>query len=263
MAWAAPGSFRHPFPAAGAWDDIVKPDLSLVIPCYNEAPHLRECVAELIEALDLTPYRYELVFVDDCSEDDTLQILEGICQSTPHCRYILHERNRGRGAAFKTGFETTSGRVTGYIDIDLEVAAWHIAPLVNLVDRHDIDIATGYRYYLLRQTRGLHRNLLSRGYRLLCKVFIGAGVRDSETGCKFFNRERAGSVVRGSDSDGWFWDTEVMYRAFLTNLKIQEMPVLYLRREGKRSTVRLLPVCLDYMKELHRFRREGRTLPAQ
>lgn len=229
-------------------------DLSLIVPCYNEALHLRECVAELIEALDLTRYRYEVVFVDDCSQDDTREILEDICQRTPHCRYILHETNRGRGAAFKTGFEATSGRVTGFIDIDLEVAPYHVASLVNLVDRHGIDIATGHRYYLLSQTRGLHRNLLSRGYRLLCKVFIGAGVRDSETGCKFFNRETAGPMVRRSDSDGWFWDTEVMYRAALANLKIQEMPVLYLRREGKRSSVRLLPVCLEYLKELHRFR---------
>ena len=79
-------------------------DLSLVIPCYNEAPHLRESVAALREVLDASRWDYEIVLVDDGSSDGTRPLIEELCAVTPRCRYIFHERNLGRGGAFKTGF---------------------------------------------------------------------------------------------------------------------------------------------------------------
>jgi glycosyltransferase involved in cell wall biosynthesis len=229
-------------------------DLSLVIPCFNEASHLRGSVAALVEVLDASRYEYEVVFVDDGSQDGTRELLHGLCATTPRCRSIFHERNRGRGAAFKTGWAATSGRVTGFLDIDLEVGAHYIPPLVALIDRHDIDVATGYRHYLLRQTLAWHRVLLSWVYRGILDRVVGWGIRDSETGCKFFRRETAAGVVLQSEANGWFWDTEVMARAVLADLRVREMPVLFLRRWDKRSTVRLGRDVVDYLAELHRFR---------
>ena len=59
-------------------------------------------------------------------------MLHDICAETPHCRYIFHERNRGRGGAFKTGFAASSGRITGFLDIDLEVGAHYIPPVWSI-----------------------------------------------------------------------------------------------------------------------------------
>src|SRR5262245_37611689 len=229
-------------------------DLSVVIPCYNEASHLEASAAALVEVLDQTRYDYEVVFVDDCSQDDTRALIRDICTRSPRCRYVFHERNRGRGGAFKTGFAASTGRITGFIDIDLEVHALYIPALVNLLEKHAYDVATGYRYYLLRQTSGFHRHVLSRIYWMMCKVLLDSGVRDTETGCKFFRRDAASTAVLSSQCDGWFWDTEVMTRAALLGLRICEMPVLFLRRRDKRSTVRVLPDTWRYLIELHRFR---------
>src|SRR5262245_43426243 len=85
-------------------------DLSLIIPCYNEKPHLRASVDALREVLEGTRYEYEIVFVDDGSGDGTRELLREICATTPRCRFIFHEHNRGRGGAFKTGFADTTGR---------------------------------------------------------------------------------------------------------------------------------------------------------
>jgi len=229
-------------------------DLSLVIPCYNEAPHLRDSVATLREVLEATRYEYEIVFVDDGSQDATRALVQEICATTPRCRFIFHERNRGRGGAFKTGFAATTGRVTGFLDIDLEVGAHYVPPLVALIERHEIDVATGYRHYLLRQTLALHRVVLSWVYRKLLDLVVGWGIQDSETGCKFFRRDTCAGIVLGSQDDGWFWDTEVMARAVLADLRIREMPVLFLRRWDKQSTVRLLHDVRSYLAALHRFR---------
>jgi glycosyltransferase involved in cell wall biosynthesis len=236
-------------------------DLSLIVPCYNEAPHLKASVDALCEVLDTTRYDYEVVFVDDVSPDNTRDVIREICAARPRCRAIFHEKNKGRGGAFKTGFVNSTGRVTGFIDIDLEVGANYIPALVNLIEHHGVDIATGHRHYLLRQTHAVHRVVLSVVYRALLRAGVVNGVRDSETGCKFFRRETATDVVLGSESDGWFWDTEVMARAVLAGLTIREMPVLFLRRWDKQTTVRLGRDIADYLIALHKFRGQiGRSL---
>jgi glycosyltransferase involved in cell wall biosynthesis len=229
-------------------------DVSLVIPCYNEAPHLRASVSALCEILDATRFEYEVVFVDDMSADETRSVIEDICANTPRCRYIFHEQNRGRGAAFKTGFVATTGEVTGFLDIDLEVGAHYVVPLVELILHHGVDVATGHRHYLFRQTHALHRAALSWVYRRVLRASLAPNVEDSETGCKFFRRSTATCVVLGSESDGWFWDSEVMARAVLADLRIQELPVLFLRRWDKKSTVRLVHDIAGYLADLHKFR---------
>ncbi|RYZ03131.1 MAG: glycosyltransferase [Myxococcales bacterium] len=229
-------------------------DISLIIPCYNEAPHLRQSVLDLCEILDATAYDYEIVFVDDVSKDETRQVIEEICARTPRCRYIFHEQNRGRGGAFKTGFAATTGKVTGFLDIDLEVAAHYVLPLVNLVLHDGVDVATGDRHYLLSQTHALVRTAVSWVYRGVVRASVAPGVKDSETGCKFFNRETCSKLVFESESDGWFWDSEVMARAVLAGLTIRELPVLFLRRWDKQSTVKLGNDIQKYLFEIHKFR---------
>ena len=230
------------------------PDLTLVVPCYNEAPHLRENVRTLMDVLDNSRFDYDIVLVDDSSQDGTRAVIEQLCQESSRCRSIFHEENLGRGAAFKTGFAASTGRVTGFIDIDLEVAAHYVPPLAALVDQHGYDVATGRRYYLARQTGGLHRIVLSFFYRALCGVLLSLGVEDTETGCKFFKRQTTADAVLGAEANGWFWDTEIMALARLGNLRIREIPVLFLRNHEKASTVRLIPDTLSYIRELYYFR---------
>jgi hypothetical protein len=85
-------------------------------------------------------------------------------------------------------------------------------------------------------------------------VLLSLDLADSETGCKFFKRETTSTMVLGSDDDGWFWDTEVMARARLANARIRELPVLFLRRADKATTVRPLRDSWAYLRALHGFR---------
>ena len=229
-------------------------DLSVVIPCYNEELHLRESTRILAAVLDKTRYEYEIVLVDDGSTDGTRDVIETLCCELRSCRHVFHESNKGRGGAFKTGFRASSGKVVGFIDIDLEVGAHYVPELVRLIDEENYDVAAGRRHYLLRQTKSWIRTCLSNCYRLTCKFLLNFGVEDSETGCKFFNRETAGQVVLDSAHDGWFWDTEVMARAVLNNLRINELPVLFLRRFDRKSTVKITGDSWDYLIALLRFR---------
>ncbi len=230
------------------------PALSLIVPCFNEAPHLRESVATLLQTLRESALDCEVVFVDDASQDATVQILEEICARDGSCRFLSHEQNRGRGAAFKTGFAATSGKVTGFLDIDLEVHPLYIPALVNLIEREGYDVATGLRFYRVNETRAILRLVISVGYRWLTNAILGFRIKDSETGCKFFRRDTASDVVAQSADDGWFWDTEVMARSVLANLAIVEMPVVFLRCPEKPSSVRIVRDSWRQLVELIRFR---------
>ena len=144
--------------------DARAPEVSLAIPCYREAGHLEASVDALCEVLDATRWSYELVFVDDKSPDETRAVIERICAKRPHCRGVFHEVNRGRGAAFKTGFAASRGAITGFLDIDLEVHARYVPALVQRILHHGVDVATGFRHYLLSQTGGVHREALSLSF---------------------------------------------------------------------------------------------------
>jgi glycosyltransferase involved in cell wall biosynthesis len=229
-------------------------DLSLVVPCFNEAPHLRDSVAALLETLDRLRYEHEIIFVDDCSRDDTLAIARELATSNGRCRVIAHERNRGRGAAVKTGFAAARGRIVGFLDIDLEIGPHYIAPMVARIDQHGADMVVASRTNALTSLRAVGRTFVSHAYQLIAKLALHLEISDTESGCKFFNRATASRVVLGCEDDHWFFDTEVVARALLGGLRVDEVPVLF-RRADKPSTVRLVPDAIKQVIGLHRFRR--------
>jgi hypothetical protein len=116
------------------------------------------------------------------------------------------------------------------------------------------DIATVQRIYAF-QLRSLDRYFMSRGYSFLVRRLLNVPFRDTETGYKFFRRERVTPLLDEIEDGGWFWDTEFMVRAGRRGLRIEEIPGAYIRRRDKSSTVRGLRDSLRYFVQLLRFRR--------
>jgi glycosyltransferase involved in cell wall biosynthesis len=238
------------------------PHLSLVLACYNEAEHLEHSFAEIRDTLTQVPFPFEVIFVDDVSRDRTRELLAAIVAAHPDLtlRTILHERNRGRGATVSDGFRAARGAITGYIDVDLEVHSRYIPSLVRAIDQ-GADVATLRRIYAF-QLGSLDRYFMSRGYSWLVRRMLGVGFADTETGYKFFRRERVLPLLDEIEDEGWFWDTEFMVRAGRRGLTVVEIPGAYIRRADKTSTVRGMRDSLRYFRQLVRFRsrllREGR-----
>ena len=104
--------------------------------------------------------------------------------------------------------------------------------------------------------------LASQGYVRLMRWALAVPLKDPETGYKFFKRERVLALLDQVQSEGWFWDTEIMVRSLLAGLTIRELPCLFVRRYDKASSVRLLPDSLEYARNLWRFRGVVRELRA-
>jgi len=231
------------------------PDLSLVLACYNEELVIEDSVAEIIEVLDDTRYSYELIFVDDCSRDRTRDLIESLIERYPDKRMsrIFHAENKGRGGAVSDGIRAAQGDVAGFIDIDLEVHARYVPSCVNAV-QNGADVAVGRRVYKLN-LRSLDRYVLSTGYVWLVRRLLGVDLNDTETGYKFFKRERILPLLDEIEDQRWFWDTEVMVRSYYKGYNIAEIPCLFLRRFDKASTVSPLADTVDYFRQLWRFRK--------
>jgi glycosyltransferase involved in cell wall biosynthesis len=234
------------------------PKISVVLACYNEQETLAANFIEIRETLDSLGQPYEVIFVDDVSQDRTRELIDSIVKNHSDLEFqvLLHEVNQGRGATVTDGFRAARGEIAGYLDVDLEVHSRYIPSLVRAIEK-GADVATVRRIYAF-QVRSMDRYLMSRGYSFLVRRMLGVSVRDTETGYKFFRRLTLLPILEEIRDPGWFWDTEFMVRAFRRGLRIEEIPGAYIRRFDKASTVRGLRDSLRYFAKLLSFRRELR-----
>ena len=232
------------------------PKVSLILACYNEEQILETSFAEIRQTLQELGRPFEVIFVDDLSRDRTREILRALVAAHPDLdlKLILHERNQGRGATVTDGFRAARGEITGYLDVDLEVHCRYVPSVVRALEQ-GADVATVRRIYAFQILR-LDRYLMSRGYSFLVRRLLGVNLQDTETGFKFFRREKLLPILEQIRDPGWFWDTEFMVRALRKGLRIVEIPGAYLRRYDKASTVRGLRDSAEYFLKLLSFRRE-------
>lgn len=232
------------------------PKVSLVLACYNEEQILETSFAEIRQTLEELGRPFEVIFVDDVSRDRTREILRRLLAAHPDLdlKLILHERNQGRGATVADGFRAARGEITGYLDVDLEVHCRYLPSLVRALEQ-GADVATVRRIYAFQILR-LDRYLMSRGYSFLVRRLLGVDLLDTETGFKFFRRERLLPVLDQIREPGWFWDTEFMVRALRRGLRMVEIPGAYLRRYDKTSTVHGFRDSAAYFFKLLAFRRQ-------
>lgn len=229
-------------------------DVSLILPCYNESGLFAESVSRIRGVMEHSKFSYEIIFVDDKSHDETPSLIRAVCAGYPKLRAVFHTKNCGRGQSVKDGIHIARGKVVGYIDIDCEVSPVYIPSMVALILMRHADVVIGRRFYR-SSPRAIVREVLSRGYQWLSDCLIGTGRLDTESGYKFFNRKKIIPLLKHTKHRGWFWDTEIMVYARRARLMIKEVPVLFLRRFDKTSSVRIIPDTIDYLIHLYRFRR--------
>ena len=234
------------------------PDLSLIIPCYRDARHLRANAAAVIRTLRDIRLTWEIIFVNDASPENDAEVASQVIADWPgeNIRLISHPKNTGRGQAVTTGMAEAQGRYAGFLDIDLEVAAHYIMPALQLLT-DGADVVCAERIYKNRPGL-IHRAIFSHGYAMLVSRLFGMNLPDTEAGYKFFRMETVRPVLAVCKDPGWFWDTEIMARSREAGLDIRFLPVLFLRNPDKASTVRLVNDSVVQFRRLLQFRKQLR-----
>jgi glycosyltransferase involved in cell wall biosynthesis len=162
------------------------PELSIVVPLYNEAESLQPLVEQLLAALRPLGRTFELVLVDDGSSDDTAAVLRHLAAQTPELVAVLLRRNYGQTPAMSAGFDASRGALIVTLDGDLQNDPADIPLLLERLEQ-GYDLVSGWRHQ--RQDPAMSRKLPSRvANRLIARV---TGVRLHDYGCslKAYRRE--------------------------------------------------------------------------
>ncbi len=229
-----------------------KIDLSVILACYNEGPTFEKSVIQIVSVLKNLKRKWEIIFVEDKSTDDTARAVAKLTKSISNSRAIYHDKNMGRGKTVSDGILASKGKICGFLDVDLEVSAKYIPDFLVAIE-NGADMAVGVRFYE-KGIKSAGRFIASVAYAKMVKVLLGLPIDDTETGYKFFRTDKVLSVIRKTRDNGWFWDTEICALAYREGLKIVQVPVRFVRRGDKKSTVRLLPDTWEYLVKIIRFK---------
>lgn len=192
--------------------------LSLIIPAYNEAACIGRALVEADDALAALACQHEILVVDDGSHDETADIVREMARERDAVRLLRHPRNRGYGAALRSGFEAAHFNLVAFTDADCQFDLHDLALLAPLAEQYPL--VAGYR--LARQDPWLRR-FYSWGYNVLARTLLGTRVRDCDCALKIFRREALANLL--PDSTGFFVNTEMLTRARQLGYRVAEVGV--------------------------------------
>jgi glycosyltransferase involved in cell wall biosynthesis len=215
-------------------------DLSIVIPCFDEAERIDACLDAATRYVDsLAGTDAEIVVVDDGSRDGTAARVSAWRDRRRDVRLVRLEENRGKGEAVRRGVAASVGEVVVFLDADLAVDVAHVGDLLPPL-RDGVDVAVGCRHVpgaSVTRPQGLARRALGRGYLSLSRWFLGLDVSDVTCGFKGFRRRVAERLFEDARSKRWGFDAEILFLAARENYRLKEVPVSW--RDGDGSKVRL------------------------
>jgi glycosyltransferase involved in cell wall biosynthesis len=209
--------------------------LSVIVPVFNERTTVAEVIRR-IRAVSL-PVDVEVVVVDDGSSDGTDKVLAALGDST--VRVINHPRNRGKGAAIRTGMEAVRGDLVLVQDADLEYDPADWSKLLEPILRGKARVVYGSRFTGERKNMMPLHWMGNRFLSLITNILYSTTLSDMETCYKLFDRR----VLEGItiESDKFDFEPEITAKVLRRGFRIYEVPISYAGREadeGKKITWR-------------------------
>lgn len=198
-----------------------RPEISVIVPVYNEAPNLRPLAAKLVDNLRPLGRTFEIILIDDGSDDDSPQILKALHGEFPEINVIIFRRNFGQSAAMTAGFDAASGDVVVSMDGDLQNDPRDIPAVISRLEE-GYDMVSGWRKK--RKDRFLSRRLPS----MIANWIIGraTGVRLHDYGCslKAYRKEVADNLLLYGELHRFIPVLASFYGARITEIPVTHHP---------------------------------------
>ena len=212
------------------------PEISIVIPAYNEALRLPETLDRVQRYLATAGLTAEVIVVDDGSRDDTAEVVQRYAQRWPQLKLVAAERNAGKGAAVRLGMAAARGRYRVFSDADLSVPIDDMEKLLRpLHAGAGVAIASrGLRDSQVELHQPWYRETMGKIFNRLVRIFVLGGVHDTQCGFKAFTGEVADRVFPVLQTRGFGFDVELLYRAQHAGYKIVEVPTRWINSPQSR-----------------------------
>ncbi len=212
-------------------------DFSIVIPTYNERNRLPQFLINLAQEIGSAKLDAEIIVIDDGSAEEHykkyLDAIEKIDKVS--VKIYRHERNRGKGAAIKTGFMVASGTWIGFVDADGATSPQEISRILKFALSSDgLDGIFGSRIRMLGFTikRYFVKYVRGRIFATLIGVLLDIPIYDSQCGCKFFRKSKIFSYLELCKEEGYLFDIELISICCLKKLNLVEFPINWSDQPG-------------------------------
>lgn len=227
-----------------------KIQLTLVIPVYNEEKIIEKTLTQVLLYLENKKYEWEVVVVDDGSQDRTVSIVKSF--NNKHIRFFRLKFNEGKGAAIRAGVRTAKGKFILFSDADLSVPI-HFTNLFLAKLEKEGDVAIGSRRVegsRIIKHQNTIRESLGKVFTFLSKIITFTNMSDFTCGFKAFKKEAAVAIFSRTLLNRWAYDSEIIFLAKKFRYKIVEVPVDWRNRKDSRVLIgsAILTSLIDLLK---------------
>ena len=218
------------------------PELSVLVPCFNEEGNLPELVERTERIFDRRGIAGEIILVNDGSEDGTGAEIDALAATHPRVAAVHHATNRGMAAAWKSALDRSRGRYVLTLDADLQYQPEAIAQLYREICFSKADLVQGWRSVLERNKYDI-RYVLSRGLDYLLKLAFDMQQHDVKSGFIIYKREVFEEIL--AHAAGYFYfQTFVTVAAKAKGFSMRQIETLFDQRRAGRSFIGRVPVGL-------------------
>ena len=218
---------------------MTSPELSMVIPAYNEETLILSTLDCLQSYLSARPESYEIIVVDDGSQDRTAESVKQLQKSNDRIRLLINPQNQGKGFSIRRGVLESRGQFVIFTDADLPYELNAIDEFLQAL-RKGCDLAVGSRVLPGSEVRGVPmlRYVAGQVFSWMVQGVLFRGLPDTQCGFKSFRAEAAREIFRRITIGGFGFDVEMLFIARKRNYAIQPVPV-HMIEHRQRSRVRL------------------------
>ncbi len=220
------------------------PDLSIIVPAYNEERRLPPTLIEIIDVLDAQKCRYEILVVDDGSRDGTAAMVQKFERIRPNVRLIKLPKNEGKGSAVRMGMLNARGARLLFTDADGSSPMEEAMRLSQALDS-GADIAIGSRAKRSDGTQiaaRWHRVLIGRVFNGLVNILLLPHIADTQCGFKMFTAKAAQFLFSRQTANGFSFDVEILHIAHRAGMTISEVPINWHHVPGSKVNLLIDPL---------------------
>ena len=226
----------------------------VTIPVLNEEETLDRQVRILHDFLSEhfpTPGQWRIVIADNGSTDNTRHIAAALGDELTEV-HLVRVPEKGVGLALKTSWQASTADMVGYMDLDLATDLKHFIQAYNALNTEGFDLVYATRLHRKSKVIGrtLKREITSRIFNLILKLYLGVKFSDGMCGFKWLRREHLPALMAGgAESNGWFFSTELLTVAEWKGLKMCELPVIW-RDDTTSSRVNIRRLAMQYLRAM-------------